>query len=339
MKGFEHTTLKKSPEYVRQTIELIEGNLGYTNEYSFLVDFYPLMNKENRDNNHILIYEEKVIAHIGICSRNLKINGHKMPVGLLGGICVDKDHQGKGVLSYFLNFIIKKHEENFAYLMLWGNLSSLYGKFQFYEAGTTIQAHPPKPLDKRTLHHFKELSLKELGVSDLNRIKEIYNNQTDIISFERTEKDWKNILEINSTQLYVHRDEKGIIDGYFFRNKGQDLQGIIHEVGTTPHSQREIWNLLKDESVWAHQTAPIEGQEIFSAFFKISNLKKLNHFLDKITSSQLEILVFKENFLCFRYKDKKYETDPRTFLQLIHGPIEEKEFPFFPVYFSGLDSI
>ena len=58
MNGMILTNLKEKPELFNQTLNLIEESLGYFAPYRFDIDFYPLMEKKNWENN-FLIFDEK----------------------------------------------------------------------------------------------------------------------------------------------------------------------------------------------------------------------------------------------------------------------------------------
>ncbi|MFZ8933506.1 MAG: GNAT family N-acetyltransferase [Bacteriovoracaceae bacterium] len=333
------TNLEESPYYRDQVIELIESSFGYSEKNSFIVDFYPLMNTKNQCNNHILIEDNKVIAHIGLSFRYITQMGFRTPVSLLGGICSCPSIRGKGIFSSFFKRIIENHKANISYFILWGNLTSFYERFDFYEAGKSIQTKAPGPLSRDILKTYNKVSFSAISDRQWDDIKSLYEQKSEVIKFHRSEQDWENITHIKSADLYLYEVENKVVS-YFIKNKGQDLENLIHEYGIEKNYEKELLPLLKRQSLWMEDRGDDElGQIIYSAFFRIGNISLLNDFLKKTTHDNLKIDEINES-ISFSYKGETFECDQRTFLQVIHGPHDRKrKLPYLPVYFCGLDSV
>ena len=70
------TTLKDSPSLLEETLRLIEKSFHYKKPYTFKEDFAPLMDTSNHHNCFIFTDENnKVIAHIGMKDKILRVNG------------------------------------------------------------------------------------------------------------------------------------------------------------------------------------------------------------------------------------------------------------------------
>ena len=59
-------------------------------------------------------------------------------------------------------------------------------------------------------------------------IDELITTSNHTTTFLRDDDAWDDLLHISSTDLYLKRDSEMQIVGYFFINKGFDLQDIIH---------------------------------------------------------------------------------------------------------------
>ncbi len=333
------SNLKKSPKYRNETLKLIEESLGYSNGNSFMIDFYPLMKEENANNNHILIKDNKVCAHIGISYRYLTMKGVKTPVALLGGVCSSKEIRGKGIFSDFLKALISQNEEKVAYFILWSNLSDFYERFNFFEAGKSIQTKPPGPLSTEILKSYQKIPYTDLTPNQWEEIKTLYNQKDEVIKFHRTDEDWETLGKIESSELYI-KEVQGKIKSYFIKNKGQDLDNLIHEYGIDPSEEGNLLPLLKRQSIWLEDRGEDDlGQVIFSAFFRVGNQRLLDDFLSRVTDRKLRLISCCPQ-VTFTYKDETFECDTKTFLQVLHGPFEMKnKVPYLPIYFCGLDSV
>ncbi len=91
MDNYILTNLFADSKYYKDTIRLIETGFNYPDDHHFDIDFYPLISKDNLVNCHILIDNNKVIAHIGTLPKLL----NDQQVILMGGIVVYSNYQKK----------------------------------------------------------------------------------------------------------------------------------------------------------------------------------------------------------------------------------------------------
>ena len=77
-----YTTLDKNPDLFDQLTNLIPKCFNYPKDQSFKVDFFPLMEKENWSNLHLITDKNnEILAHIGL--KILSIN-NQVQISLLG---------------------------------------------------------------------------------------------------------------------------------------------------------------------------------------------------------------------------------------------------------------
>lgn len=346
---FTSSTLAKYPGLIKGTLELIETAFNYPENKSFDQDFFPIFNSSNFSNNHIIINNNKVIAHVGVKSRLMEVNDLDFPVVLLGGIAVDDKFRGKGLLKKLLESIFLLHREKASMFILWSNLDKLYEKFGFHQAGGQAEIGN-SVFREKDLKKYKKTSFKKLSSRELDEIKYIYKNSTlrSFTTLSRDNNDWSEIQKITSTELYINRNPQGKIISYFCKNKGHDLIDIIHEFGHLESYRKQFLLELSNYKLWFPETKADKHkltirQLMYLASFKIGNANLFGDFIKewsqkKITVSTIDPI---KSIVKFNFKDEYYEQKIGNFLTNIWGPSPLEEFRDLgkPLYFSGLDSI
>ncbi len=331
------TTLAKFPHYYQQTVRLIENAFKYPSGQSFTIDFYPLMRQENWKHCHILIEDEKVVAHVGVLLKTLTIN---TPVAFLGGIAVDHELQGKGIFRQIFEATLSQYQNKIAFFVLWSDLASLYKKFDFYQAGQCNQTGdsiftPPS--------NYQQCTLSSLSCNDIERLHHLYNSDpsTSYVTIKRDHSDWTILGHISSASLYVKRDAKNRIDAYFFVGKGADLTDIIHENASSKESKPNHLNALAPYRLWLSSDYPSPTKSLFLGLFRMGSSHLFKKFIEIYLDDQLKILKLSPHQITFIHDHSKYSISVEEFLPLLFGPNKANEFAQIakPLYFSGLDTI
>ncbi len=336
----ELTSLEKHPEFRQQTIQLIEKAFNYTTPYQFAIDFYPLMAPDNAANNHIVIKDKRVIAHLGVQLR--KFNGDHQ-VALLGGIAVDENYRGQGVFTKLMNKIIDQYTDHVAMFLLWSDKTSLYERFEFHLAIGQL-APIKKELLPDQLKGFIKKPLNQLSSVEQQDIQELY--QAMAIHYTCLERDpmhWNNIFNIASTDAYLYYDEDQILQYYFFANKGFDLQNIIHEVGFELSQKENLFRKISAYNLWLPESEISyfpEGPITYMASIKIGNSQHFKNFISDWSSQKIKLKKI-DNEVIFIFEDKEFVTSLNDFLQYIWGPYPFDQFADIglPIYIPGVDSI
>ncbi len=274
--------LSKKPEYYPSLIKLIEKSFHYEKGNFFEKDFLPLVHPSNWEHCYLLFLsnENELIGHIGVLKKELHYQNVTMPVLFLGGICIEEKYQGQGYFRSFFQDILSRYQKEVALYFLWSNESDLYKKFDFKECGRIIQTGPEEKVPGT---FFKE-SLKELSTSDREALIELHQETiSHFIHVIRTRADWEIIFQMESVDVYIKRESNEIV-AYFFKNKGQDLTGIIHEVGAKDlEVLTSTINELASQKLWLPYNSPFELAEPETIFFlglvKVGNKKLLNPWL------------------------------------------------------------
>lgn len=328
------TTLKKNPEKFKETLDLIHEAFDYSTQNSFYTDFYPLINENNHANNFILLNNGSVAGHIGLVYKQYLLHGSLYNVAMLGGVAIGENYRGKGFLKSFLTQVIETIKDT-PFILLWSDKIDLYKKFNFhpcieqYEYTGAIESDNP---------HFIRMKLKELNEQDIARLSNIYNTSNEL-RFLRTIDDWNELKHIDSSDIYIKK-ENGIIENYFFMNKGEDLSEIIYEYGHL----KDIEEISTYGILWSPMNFEVEKEEdksiLYAALLKINTHNLFKDFITKFTSSIIDITRIDETHVQFLFENEIFNLEHEDFLQGIFGPDKFQELNKSPkILISGLDSI
>jgi predicted N-acetyltransferase YhbS len=334
------TNLKQHPELFEQTIYLIEKSFGYQKGESFKKDFYPLIEKDNSHQNFIFRENGEVVGHAGVKIRFLGNFQFSIKVALIGGVAVAENHRKKGILTKLFHNIFENFDDSVGLYILWGDAADIYKKFDFFHAGVVFESLGGKNpgFEKR----FTKTKFKNLNIEELTQIKNIYQEFTlkRYFSFLRSDKDWENIKNIESCDLYImkNRDEK--IVEYFCQNKSMDLIGIVHEYGfleEVENSQFELFNAFK---TWSppHPFKEVTERILYQGLFRKGNLRLLNQFIHKRSQGLLKISHWERPEIKVLFGKKIVSIPEEAFFEYIFGTWLPKDIGF-PLFLSGLDSV
>lgn len=323
----ELTNLATRPDKLMDTIDLIERCFQYSPQNSFQEDFFPLVEKRNLENCWILISEEdQVIAHSGCMIRKLAVGNADINVLLIGGVAVDESHRGKGYSSKILNHILKKYSD-VALQILWSDKVQMYKKLGFFPCIDLYEVSKTSGVSS-----FYETTLAKLSDRELECIQQLYQNSNDF-RLRRTLEDWRILADIKSSKLFIKASHQEITN-YFFINKGQDLQGVIHEFAHLSDLDEmrtfgKIWSPTKLE----------DSINLFGCLARIGQHQQFKRAIRLLTNEKIEVFSIKEN-IGFKFQTDNYELDTEEFLQGVLGPNRFEELKdLSPIYISGLDSI
>ena len=130
-----------SSQIFKYVFSLIESEFFYAQEFSFAIDFAPLVNPNNFDNCFLVIEKETrtLAAHLGVLPRIMTKNKNDLPVIMIGGIVTKKNHRNKNLFRGLMTYIENKFENKAALAFLWSDLENIYEKFSFFRAGGIIE--------------------------------------------------------------------------------------------------------------------------------------------------------------------------------------------------------
>jgi predicted N-acetyltransferase YhbS len=329
------TTLKAAPHLLNSTIALIERAFEYKKPNSFAVDFAPLVSESNFHNCFIMIDEsENVIAHIGVCERNIL----GIPVAMLGGIAVDESRRGEGHFKELIQDVMAEKRNDVAFFILWSDQEELYKKYGFHLCGMQIEV-----TKSGSSKAFEKTKLSALSVNQLNQLQNLYTNSfaTLYSTIERSPSAWQDLMNIQSTDLYI-KESAGNISDYFFMNKGQDLSNIIFEYGTTGDIKELIKSISPYGNVWLGSNLINDGEAQYQFFLAPGDTKLFAQFIKLITNEKIiirDINPMKQE-VYFYFNEELLALDTEEFLRGVLGPAPFEELgEMKPIFISGLDSI
>lgn len=334
MSPLKHTTLAASPEYYDQVISLCERAFEYKDGQSYAVDFAPLMSVMNHGHNHVFLTEKnELVGHIGVKQREIAFNNKVARFALLGGISIVPKHQRQGHLQQMMEEVISKYKTKCALFLLWSDLTELYKKFNFFEAGMVYQYS----LNDSPVNIFETKKLKEFSPKDFELIKKLYHkNLSSHLSFQRNELDWEVIREIESADWYLDAQRME----YFVANKGRDLENVVYEHNISDLSKLRLLN--SQFTIWSPKKLELSNESLlYTAFFRCANPEKAKDFFNSIANQSFQIEQIIDDQVWLNASGQTYKLPLREFTQGIWGPesIEELSRQVLALYVSGLDSI
>lgn len=230
-----------------QVLTLIEKSFGYTKNHSYKEDFLPLFQKDFHPGSVNAYSNSLLVGHIGYCLREIVLANKTYPIAMLGGIAVDNNFRGQGIFKKLLNEVIESLDSKVAFFILWSGDNSLYENFNFHQCGKVYQ-WGEKDFNKNFI------PVCDLTDSDLQQMKELYEASWPNRIF-RSSRQWQSLKEMNGVSVYLEK-EKNLLISYALKNKGFDLQGVVHEFASAP-LQRFI-DEYKDSKVWSPTQSNIE---------------------------------------------------------------------------------
>lgn len=327
------TNLKAHSEHRTQALQLIEKSFNYTPPNRFEVDFYPLMAPTNHQHCHILLEDDRVLAHMAVKLKTFTIDTTTYRSGFLGGICVSPERRGQGLLKKLFQEVFQHYQDKgVCFWFLWSDQSSLYERFDFYELGEIVMGG--QELNHSLLKNHHRLCWRDLSAVQFERVKQLYQQTwSDYLIPERTNEDWEEMAKIESVDLYFNHSS------YFCLNKGQDLQGIIHEWGAEKpelviqqFANAPLWHMPKEVSQLPH---------LFVGLMRIGDHELFRDFISKWSQSRLQIDQSHQKSILFSFDGVQHQLSIKDFLTGLWGPQTIKEFDGLgPKFFiSGLESV
>ena len=329
LENHQISNLKASSHLYEETIALIEDAFEYNREHSFKIDFYPLMREGNRENCHILIKDNKVVAHIGALQAGLSLNSNEYTITMFGGIAVHPDYRGQNLFSELFSQVKENYLKSTLHI-LWSDKLNLYRKQGFIPCGQLLEY--PQAEFQHELNVLKT-KLSNITNDEQEQISKLYSENGEV-RISRTQEDWETLKGISSADLILYKDGEKIIN-YCVINKGQDLTGIVHEYGFINEEFIKIF--ANHGKVWTPLRTKLNHNALFAFLACPNNLVGFKAFIKDL--SKIEILEQAKEQYKFDFNNETYYLAIEDFLQGVFGPgrFNELDSPF--LYISGLDSI
>ena len=339
-------TLESRPELYNEVVDLIEKSLNYSSDNNYEIDFLPLMDVANQKHIHIFHEQDTIFGVIGCYPTHLEHESHQVPVVFIGGICIDEQFRGKGLFKIFFEHILNLYQEQCALFFLWSDLHELYSKFNFVPAVTQYESLGSWSKLRQEINNYGFQQIFPERDHDLHLWKQIpalwENTTKNWWRIGRDENKWIQILRMHSCHKFVRLNSDGQVQDYFFVNKGEDLDGVIHEIGSIyplQHLQAE----LSIGRVWTpdHFRDQEHFKEGNSSLVRMGSLKMLVDFFKHFTDGMVTDMSYEEGYFCFNFQGKLFKVSSDEFIAGILGPFPFAELPAHknPIFIGGVDSI
>lgn len=331
--------LKEKPSCFEATLKLIERAFQYKREFSFKTDFAPLVDESNHHNCFIYLDEnENVLAHIGTKDVRILVDGNEHVLTFLGGIAVDEKSRGQGVFQELFQDVLAEKRSDCALFLLWSDLEKLYNKFGFHLCGTQIEISK----NSNQSSPYVKTKYKSLNEDEKKQIQNLYDNsfRKTYVSAVRDSSAWELIEKIESADLFVQKN-RGLIESYYFQNKGQDLPDVIYEYGSKRGFLEFIQEISAFGKLWLGSSF-IESANIqYQFFMSPGDTRLFSAFINDYTKGAFKLrninLMKQEVF--FDFKEETLMLELPEFLRGVFGPGPFEELETIPFFISGLDSI
>lgn len=181
--------------------------------------------------------KNQIVAHANLWPRSLWHAASKrtIPVGLVGNVATAQGLRGQGVMTSLLDHLEERGKIlGLTLLILWSDLDLFYQKLGFSSLGSE-QRLLLRPLDwaPRRIQEafFQCTSAAELSEMDL--VNMLNSRQALDFELERSPAEFRQLLTIPETDIFVQRGKEGRVSGYILLGKGYDMKGVIHEWGAS----------------------------------------------------------------------------------------------------------
>tara|TARA_R110000868_G_scaffold55424_11_gene172405 strand:- start:8336 stop:9193 length:858 start_codon:yes stop_codon:yes gene_type:complete len=232
---------------LKQVIALIEGAFEYEPSYHYKDDFFPLFNDCYQAGHLALTDNNSVIAHSGYCLREVRVANETFMAAFVGGIAVHQAYRGQGLFKKIFTSLIEQLEQQVDFFLLWSGDNALYEKFGFVQCGRIYQ------IGNSTAFH-APLKTSSLSINDIEQMRDLYESSWPN-RVVRSHKQWLSLLEMPSIDIYLEK-KGGVLQSYAIKNKGFDLQGIVHEFASTDLT--EFVGRFKSSSIWSPKSFQLE---------------------------------------------------------------------------------
>lgn len=204
---------------------------------------------EDLNNFRVISEDGKIVSHVVIAPRELKIEDSLLSIGGIGGVATDQEYRNKGYAGILLKDSIEvMKEKGMDISILWG-LRDRYGRFGWEAAGQQIR-YNLTPRSMRYINEEKCYVWKYSGTDqDLTRIMEIHGSQA--IRILRSRSQYQMLLSGRRFETWLSLTEDG---GYAYATLyGEGTGRTVVEFGgdtlALENLIAQLFNNLKLESI------------------------------------------------------------------------------------------
>ncbi|UDN63599.1 GNAT family N-acetyltransferase [Clostridioides sp. ES-W-0016-02] len=299
-----------------------------------MVEEFPLLlNKDNIENMIIISENEKVVSDVNYLVQDVSIQGNKLKVAAIGGVCTHPDYEKKGYSSKILDKAEEKMFSDGVDVLIISGTRSLYSR-RNCSVVKSFYKYTIKPENIEIPYEIVEFDETNFEKdADLDKMIELYNQNST--RFIRTRDEFKKLLHaatiawgpIDYKKVFIK--ENSNIIGYLIIRTIKKEGSIIGEVVEIGVNNINVENVLKyvtnkfgleylDYKVHVRNLKDqLECNELKSLDYQQGTIKIINYsklcdnlkgyFNQYVDSELLEHIEFKqvENKYIIKYKEEE----------------------------------
>ncbi|MDB0441267.1 GNAT family N-acetyltransferase [Clostridioides difficile] len=215
-----------------------------------MVEEFPLLlNKDNIENMIIISEDEKVVSDVNYLIQDVSIQGNKIKVAAIGGVCTHPDYEKRGYSSKILDKAEEKMFSDGVDVLIISGTRSLYSR-RNCSVVKSFYKYTIKPENIEIPYEIVEFDETNFEKdTDLNKMIELYNQNST--RFIRTRDEFKKLLHaatiawgpIDYKKVFIK--ENNNIIGYLIIRTIKKEDSIIGEVVEIGVNNINVENVLK----------------------------------------------------------------------------------------------
>lgn len=186
-----------------------------------------------------------IISHASLWPRRLVgQKGEELVVGLIGNVATHSNFRKRGLMTRLLDHLAQcAEQQGLAALILWSNLTALYGKIGYVPMAKEVRyfVHRPQLMEALSSgaiergRGLERLTLQSLTDQDLDDVLRLRPSVP--FTLARSLAELRQLLTIPNLHVLGGRDlTTGILTSVYFVEKGVDMPQVVHEWGITDTS-------------------------------------------------------------------------------------------------------
>nr|UWI51797.1 GNAT family N-acetyltransferase [Clostridioides difficile] len=238
-----------------EEFERVTGLINYVfrisrNYKPTMVEEFPLLlNKDNIENMIIISENETVVSDVNYLVQDVSIQGNKIKVSAIGGVCTHPDYEKKGYSSKILDKAEEKMFSDGVDVLIISGTRSLYSR-RNCSVVKSFYKYTIKPENIEIPYEIVEFDETNFEKdTDLNKMIELYNQNST--RFIRTRDEFKKLLHaatiawgpIDYKKVFIK--ENSNIIGYLIIRTIKKEGSIIGEVVEIGLNNINVENILK----------------------------------------------------------------------------------------------
>lgn len=236
-----------SPEQRRWVWQLLQSTSREADSPYAIEQEYPIVLGEGMTDASICLTKapcaspSDIICHSSFWPRRLQdSSGAGFEVGLIGNVATCPAWRKQGMMTRLLAAIAESAKaRGLSALILWSDLTALYEKLGFVATSKEVRYffHRQQLQERLSSEQLacaaglEAVEPAQLSDDDLSRCLALRPELP--FTLARTIAEFRQLLNIPNLNLFIHRGPSGIIDRFYFVDKGVDMPQVIHEWGVS----------------------------------------------------------------------------------------------------------